>query len=109
MKKYSIFILVLVLTAALFTGCGCTNRNMNTTPTVLPTNEENWTNAATTAPTTQATTAPTTQPTEPSQTIDRGNGPLEDPTVTTENGMDNAATDTTSPEGRASRRMPQGR
>ena len=23
MKKYSIFILVLVLTAALFTGCGC--------------------------------------------------------------------------------------
>ena len=26
MKKYAILVLVLVLTAALFTGCGCTNQ-----------------------------------------------------------------------------------
>ena len=27
MKKYAILVLVLVLTAALFTGCGCTNQD----------------------------------------------------------------------------------
>lgn len=104
MKKYAQFALVLALTAVLFTGCGCTNRDMNnaTTPTMLPTTQ------ATTAPTTEMTTAPTTMATEPSGTIDNGNGPLEDGTATTGATTD-GTTDTTAPEGRASRRMPSGR
>lgn len=89
MKKYGILSLALVLTAALLAGCGCTNQNMapTTTPTVLPTNEENW---ASTHATTEATSAPT-QASTPSEngaagttdaTIDHGNGPLEDNTTT---------------------------
>lgn len=79
MKKYSILILVLVLTAAVFAGCGCrNNRPMDTVPTVMPTTEA-------TKATTEATTVPT-HATEPSNhtngteqtdaTIDNGNGPL---------------------------------
>ena len=71
MKKYSIFILVLVLTAALFTGCGCRNSKpmdtMPQTPSTTP---------VTTAPTratTEATSAPTTGT---DATIEDGNGPL---------------------------------
>ena len=99
MKKYAYFALVFVLTAALFTGCGCTNRDMNNTsePTVLPTNEENWTN---TEATTEMTTVPTTAATEPSntnETIDNGNGPMEDGTTGTEN---------TVPENRARQHVP---
>ena len=77
MKMYTCLICVLVLTAALLVGCGCTNQKMDETaaPTVLPTNEEVW---DATGPSTRPTTQPTTQSTEPSQTIDRGNGPLED-------------------------------
>lgn len=75
MKKISILALTLVLTAALFTGCGCTNRNQGTvtTPTVMPT-------VAPTAAPTEHTTVPTTHATEPSthETIDYGNGPLEE-------------------------------
>lgn len=83
MKKYATFVLVLVLTAALFTGCGCTNQepSRNTTvPTTTPT--------AATIETTRATTAPTTMPSvEPSTnaTIDNGNGPLDEMTDATEN------------------------
>lgn len=83
MKKYAIFVLVLVLTAVLFTGCGCTNQepSRNTTiPTTTPT--------AATTETTRATTAPTTMPrVEPSTnaTIDNGNGPLDEMTDATEN------------------------
>lgn len=79
MKKFSILILVLVLTMAVFTGCGCRNsRPMDTMPTVMPTTEA-------TRATTEATTTPT-HTTEPSghmnetqntdATIDNGNGPL---------------------------------
>lgn len=79
MKKYSILALTLVLTAALFTGCGCTNRNVM--PTTVPTTH------ATTAPTqatTEMTTAPTHETTHNTEaTIDRGNGPLEDHATTT--------------------------
>lgn len=83
MKKYATFVLVLVLTAVLFTGCGCTNQepSRNTTvPTTTPT--------AATTETTRATTAPTTMPrVEPSTnaTIDNGNGPLDKMTDATEN------------------------
>ena len=83
MKKYATFVLVLVLTAVLFTGCGCTNQepSRNTTvPTTTPT--------AATTETTRATTAPTTMPrVEPSTnaTIDNGNGPLDERTDATEN------------------------
>ena len=83
MKKYAILVLVLVLTAALFTGCGCTNQDSSrntTVPTTMPT--------AATTETTHATTEPTTMPSvEPSTnaTIDNGNGPLDGMTDTTEN------------------------
>ena len=76
MKKYCILALTIVLTAALFTGCGCTNRNSGmTTPTTM-------------LPTTEMTTVPTTVPTQPStepsgtngtdETQNHGNGPLVD-------------------------------
>lgn len=104
MKKYAILALCLVLTVSMMVGCGCTNRNGKdtTTATVLPTNEEVW---DTTEPATRATTQPTTTPTVspsdvatvPTETADRGNGPLED-TIT-------AATDETV-EGRSRSIMP---
>lgn len=60
MKTLLAIVMTVVLTAALLTGCGCTNRNMETTPepTVLPTNEEIWN-------TTEATRSPTVTTTEP--------------------------------------------
>ena len=92
MKKYAILALCLVLTAAMMVGCGCTNRKLDETsaPTVLPTNEEVW---DTTAPTTRATTEPSTAATTedatlPSETADRGNGPLEDTTSATDATVD---------------------
>ena len=83
MKKYSMLAIVLVLTASIFVGCGCTNQDMtNTVPTVLPTNEEVMpTTRATTAPTTAPTTE-ATAPTVTTETIDRGNGPIDDMTTT---------------------------
>ena len=71
MKKYGILITVLVLTAALFTGCGCRNsKPMDTMP------QAPSTTPATSAPTratTEATSAPTTGM---AATIEDGNGPL---------------------------------
>lgn len=87
MKTYSIFLMVLVLTAALFTGCGCRNSQpMNTSMPTMP--------SMTTAPTTMPTTKPTTAETEPSvmPTIEDGNGPL--PTNATA-GPDGSTDDTT--------------
>lgn len=84
MNRYSVLILIFVLTAALMTGCGCTGRTMEETsmPTVLPTNEEvTPTTRETTRPTTEATTEATTQATSPSATADNGNGLLEDQTT----------------------------
>lgn len=86
MKRYSILILIFVLTASIMAGCGCTGPSKENTmpPTVLPTNEEVL---PTTRETTQPTTAPTTEaPTESTateETIDRGNGPLEETTEDT--------------------------
>ena len=90
MKKYAILAFCLVLTVSMMVGCGCTNSKGKdmTTPTVLPTNEEVW---DTTEPATRATTQPTTAPTVtpsdaatvPTETADRGNGPLEDTTTAT--------------------------
>ena len=76
MKRYMFLALTLVLTASVLMGCGCTNREVENTsmPTVLPTNEELWES-------TEATTRTTTESamtTMPSETHDRGNGPLED-------------------------------
>ena len=87
MKKFSILVLVLVLTAAVFAGCGCrNNRAMDTVPTT-----------EITKPTTEATTIPT-HTTEPSNhtngtqhtdaTVDNGNGPL--PTDETHNAGENS-------------------
>ena len=74
MKTLASLFASFVLTAAMLTGCGCTNRNggMTTPSTMLPTTE------MTTAP----STAPTQASTEPSgtngtdETINHGNGPL---------------------------------
>lgn len=81
MKKLTIVLTVLVLTAAMATGCGC--RNSKPMPTTMPT-------VATTVPTTLPTTAPTTMPTtEPTTmpTIEDGNGPLSTDTTDTTEGM----------------------
>ena len=78
MKKLFLLALTFVLTAALFTGCGCTNRNKDyeTAPTVMPT-------TLPTMPTTEATTVPTTRATRPTmeETTGTGNGMLEDNTT----------------------------
>lgn len=108
MKRYTILLTALVLTAALFTGCGCTNQNMDTTsaPTVLPTNEEVWTNAPTVAPTTRATTEatmPTTGDTTESGMNGHGNGALEDAAGAT--GSSTEATENAA-AGRARRMIP---
>ena len=74
MKTLASLFMSFVLTTAMLTGCGCTNRNAGvTTPTTM-------------VPTTEMTTAPTTVPTQPStapsttnetdETINHGNGPL---------------------------------
>lgn len=88
MKKYIAFATAFVLTAALFTGCGCTSQDAKytTAPTTMPT-------VMTAPPTTEATRA-TTEATTP--TADRGNGPLEDTTAaTTDNTGTTEATDST--------------
>ena len=82
MKSFATLFTSLVLTAAMLTGCGCTNRNVDkTTPTTLiPTTE------MTTAPTPQATTHPTETFGSTDETINHGNGPLvEDGTAGTDN------------------------
>lgn len=110
MKKFTIFALVFVLTGALMMGCGCTNQDMpNTVPTVLPTNEEVMpTTRATTEATTEATTASTTTPTETNETIDRGNGPLENTTNATEATGETSGNARTIPGGNGSAGMGSG-
>ena len=96
MKSFASMFMSFVLTAAMLTGCGCTNRNagVTTPPTMLPT--------------TEMTTAPTTMPanTEPSgtretdETVNHGNGPLvEESTAPSESTSETTA-------GRSSRNMP---
>lgn len=103
MKKYSILILVLVLTAALFTGCGC--RNSRPAATTVPTSRP--TTPVTSEPThaaTEATHAPTTA-TE--GTTEHGNAPLPTNETTTHNGTtENGTEGAAGAEGRA-RHIPQ--
>lgn len=98
MKKYLSFAFVLVLTAALFTGCGCTSQDARytTAPTTMPT-------MMTTPPTetTRSTTEATTE-----STMDRGNGPLEDTAMDTTGNTE--ATDNAM-EGRARQMQPTAR
>ena len=100
MKLFASLFMSLVLTTAMLTGCGCTNRNAGvTTPsTMLPTTE------MTTTPTTAATettTAPTTNPTPGTdETINHGNGPLVDEST----GAAESTTETTTQN--RSRQMP---
>ena len=83
MRKFSILLTLLVLTAALLTGC----RNPNIQPTELPPTQ-GATMAPTTAPTTMPTTVPTTvPPTEMTAATDDANA--------TGNGTDSAATEDT--------------
>lgn len=74
MKKTFAFMLAMVLTLSLFTGCGCRNSAPANTsePTLMPTVE---TSAPTTQATTEATTMATTEPTT-NATIEDGNGPI---------------------------------
>lgn len=95
MKKLFLLAMTLVLTAALFAGCGCTNSNKDNTST--PTGmTETMPTIATTAP----TTVPTTQATRPTmeETSDTGNGMLEDETT--------GASDSTEESGLSRRMMP---
>ena len=80
MKPFANLFATFVLTAAMLTGCGCTNQNAGVTsaPTMMPTTE------TTSIPTTVPTEASSTPSTD--ETINHGNGPLEDNTTTaTEN------------------------
>ena len=94
MKTLASLFMSFVLTAAMLTGCGCTNRNagMTTPTTMLPTTE------MTTAPT-QASTAPSAT-SETDETINHGNGPL----VEESTGASESTTESTA-QGR-SRNMP---
>lgn len=100
MKKIWTLALTLVLTAALFTGCGCTNTKQDdaSTPTGMPTTMP-------TMPSTEAITVPTTQPTRPTvvETTPTGNGPMEDETAGTTD-----STETTGAQERRSRSMMPG-
>ena len=102
MKQIWTLALTLVLTAALFTGCGCTNSNKGnaTTPTSLPTTMPTMP----TMPSTTPSTAPTTQATIPTmeETSPSGNGMLEDEI----GGSTNATESTSVAEGRARRAVP---
>ena len=83
MKKHVYLVLVFVLTVSILTGCGCTKKKIDTPdPTVLPTNEEVWDTTAPASRATAETTVPT-MTTVPTETVDRGNGPLEDTTGST--------------------------
>lgn len=103
MKRILTIALTLVLTAAMFTGCGCTNTGKGeaSTPTSLPTTMP-------TMPSTQPSTAPTTQATIPTmeETTPTGNGAMEDET-TGVTGSTDATESTSVAEGRARGVMPR--
>ena len=88
MKAFASLFMSLVISAAMLTGCGCTNRNgaVTTPTTLLPTIEE--TTVATSRPT-QMTTAPT----QTDETVNHGNGPL----VEESTGATGASEETTLP------------
>ena len=98
MKTLASLFMSFVLTAAMLTGCGCTNRNAGvTTPsTMLPTTE--MTTVPTTAPTHASTEPSTTHDTD--ETINHGNGPL----VEESTGASETTTETTAQN--RSRNMP---
>lgn len=98
MKPFASLLMSLVLTTAMLTGCGCTNRNAGaTTPTTMQPTTEMTTTPTTAA--TEATTAPTTnQGTD--ETINHGNGPLVDEST----GAAESTTETTAQN--RSRQMP---
>ena len=88
MKKYSVLLAVLVLTACLFTGCGCTRRGAGTDTmpatemTILPTNIPETT--APIMPSTQPMTEPLTEPTDNTDTMSTEDGITD--TITDETG-----------------------
>lgn len=98
MKKTFAICLVLLLTVALFTGCGC--RNSKPAETTMPSTAP--TTMPTTPPTVPATSAVTENTTLP--TIEDGNGPLStEDTSATESTGDNGNS-----AGRSGANMPKG-
>ena len=98
MKKYSILAIMLVLTAAVLTGCRRGGNDMSgaTDTTMMPTAE------MPTVATTEAATIPTTMPTmDPSESTMES----ETETVGTDGFVDTNPTESISPRGR-SRKMP---
>ena len=102
MKALFTIALTIVLTAALLTGCGCTNRNIEKTPepTVLPTNEEIWNSTEATVKTTVSTATDPTRNTT-NETLDTIPGTTGD----TRSTLDTNPTDDTMAS-RARRMMP---
>lgn len=102
MKKYFCTALALLLAVSLFTGCGCTNRNVSTRPDGVITNPTTVNPTPTmTTPTTEATretTVPTTQSTMPSTGATEPS--MTDATVDTGTGM-------TGPSGESTHTEPQ--
>lgn len=103
MKKYLGAAAAFALTAALMTGCGCTNRNMDgmiTDPTVTSTTVATMPSTDTTPTVTTHPSTATEHTTEPSgvmdETIRPGNG---DPTA--ETGTTHETTGSGTAEGRA--------
>ena len=110
MKKIIILALTLVLTAALFAGCGCTNTGAGnaSTPTGMT---ETMPTIATTEPTTRPTTRPTQPSSVPTTEATEESGMGSDPTATTgENTIprENTGTGGGTVEGRARGIVPHG-
>lgn len=97
MKKFSAFLLAVILAVSVFTGCGCRNsKPAQTTPTTVPA----------TAPTTQPTVPPTTNAVPSTEaTIEDGNGPL--PTNATTGADGDTSEETTNEAESRSRIMPE--
>ena len=110
MKRITILALTLVLTAALFAGCGCTNSNAGNASTPTGMTEPMSTSAAT-EPSTRPTTRPTQPSSQPTTEATEGAGMGSDPTGTTgENTVPRETTGTGggTVEGRAKGIVPHG-
>ncbi|MBR2048824.1 MAG: hypothetical protein IJ960_09540 [Oscillospiraceae bacterium] len=109
MKKYFCTALALLLAASLFTGCGCTNRNVSNRPDGVITDPTTVNPTPTmTTPTTESTretTMPTTQSTMPSQGATEPS--MTDATVDTGSGSDSGMSGPSGESGETGHTAPQ--